>query len=164
MHRIRTKRALRRQSLATLNQVEAEFGPDAVWVGNDRKVETQYLFAEAADNFKAAANGTVSGDPGVVLNDNSAVAASAPVSASNVAADAMAISANSTGEGSTTIAQSPKASTPAAPCARHRQEPPSMNPSGVDARLRHQHAHSAGTQAPAHPHLPPAGEGVVFRA
>jgi hypothetical protein len=42
LHRVRVKRALRRETLATLARIDADFRPDAVWVGNDRKVETQY--------------------------------------------------------------------------------------------------------------------------
>lgn len=51
-HRIRIKRALRRESLATLKRVDAEFRPDSVWVGNDRKVETQYSLHLASLRLK----------------------------------------------------------------------------------------------------------------
>jgi hypothetical protein len=40
--RVRIKRDLRRQTLASLAALDAEFLPDEVWVGNDRKVETQF--------------------------------------------------------------------------------------------------------------------------
>lgn len=40
--RIQVKRALRKQSLATLRGVDEAFEPDSVWVANDRKVEMQY--------------------------------------------------------------------------------------------------------------------------
>jgi hypothetical protein len=42
LHRVRVKRALRRQTLAALARIDADFLPESVWVGNDRKVETQY--------------------------------------------------------------------------------------------------------------------------
>jgi hypothetical protein len=42
LHRVRVKRELRRQTLATLERIDAAFRPVAVWIGNDRKVETQY--------------------------------------------------------------------------------------------------------------------------
>ncbi|MFC4726583.1 hypothetical protein [Coralloluteibacterium thermophilus] len=41
VHRVRVKRALRDETLAAIRALDAEFLPDAVWVGNDRKVETQ---------------------------------------------------------------------------------------------------------------------------
>jgi len=40
--RVRVKRELRRQTLARLAALDAEFKPGEVWVGNDRKVETQF--------------------------------------------------------------------------------------------------------------------------
>jgi hypothetical protein len=40
--RIAVKRELRRETLAMLRELDARFQPDAVWVGNDKKVETQY--------------------------------------------------------------------------------------------------------------------------
>lgn len=42
LHRVRVKRDLRRQTLAMLAALDADFRPDTVWIGNDRKVETQY--------------------------------------------------------------------------------------------------------------------------
>lgn len=42
LHRVAVKRDLRRQTLATLQRIDQDFAPDSVWVGNDRKVETQY--------------------------------------------------------------------------------------------------------------------------
>lgn len=41
LHRARVKRALRGETLAAVRAQDAEFAPQAVWVGNDRKVETQ---------------------------------------------------------------------------------------------------------------------------
>ncbi len=40
--RVRIKRALRVQTLARIAALDREFLPQQVWVGNDRKVETQY--------------------------------------------------------------------------------------------------------------------------
>jgi len=40
--RVRVKRELRRQTLARLAALDAQFKPGEVWVGNDRKVETQF--------------------------------------------------------------------------------------------------------------------------
>lgn len=40
--RMRVKRALRRDTLQRLRTLDAGFAPGQVWVGNDRKVETQY--------------------------------------------------------------------------------------------------------------------------
>jgi hypothetical protein len=40
--RIAVKRDIRRETLAMLRELDARFEPDAVWVGNDKKVETQY--------------------------------------------------------------------------------------------------------------------------
>jgi hypothetical protein len=40
--RIAVKREIRRETLAVLRELDARFQPDAVWVGNDKKVETQY--------------------------------------------------------------------------------------------------------------------------
>ncbi|KFN49896.1 hypothetical protein [Arenimonas composti] len=42
LHRVRVKRELRRQTLAKLAAIDAALRPATVWVGNDRKVETQY--------------------------------------------------------------------------------------------------------------------------
>lgn len=42
LHRVRVKRELRRQTLARLAAIDAALRPGTVWVGNDRKVETQY--------------------------------------------------------------------------------------------------------------------------
>jgi hypothetical protein len=51
LRRMRVKRALRRQSLAALRRIDAEFAPDSVWVGNDRKVETQLALHLAAERL-----------------------------------------------------------------------------------------------------------------
>jgi len=40
--RVRVKRDLRQQTLARIAALDADFAPDQVWVGNDRKVETQF--------------------------------------------------------------------------------------------------------------------------
>lgn len=49
VHRIRVKRDLRRQTLADLRRIDAELLPEAVWVGNDRKVETQFALHLASE-------------------------------------------------------------------------------------------------------------------
>lgn len=49
VHRARVKRELRTQTLATLAAVDAALRPATVWVGNDRKVETQYALHLAAE-------------------------------------------------------------------------------------------------------------------
>lgn len=41
-HRVRVKRALRHDTLQRIAATDSEFAPGEVWVGNDRKVETQY--------------------------------------------------------------------------------------------------------------------------
>jgi len=40
--RIAVKRDIRRETMAMLRALDARFEPQAVWVGNDKKVETQY--------------------------------------------------------------------------------------------------------------------------
>jgi len=40
--RLAAKRDIRRETMAILRKLDASFEPDAVWVGNDKKVETQY--------------------------------------------------------------------------------------------------------------------------
>jgi hypothetical protein len=40
--RIAVKRDVRRETMALLREIDARFEPQAVWVGNDKKVETQY--------------------------------------------------------------------------------------------------------------------------
>jgi hypothetical protein len=40
--RIAVKRDIRRETMAMLRDIDARFEPHAVWVGNDKKVETQY--------------------------------------------------------------------------------------------------------------------------
>lgn len=42
VRRLAAKRDIRRETLALLRDIDARFEPDAVWVGNDKKVETQY--------------------------------------------------------------------------------------------------------------------------
>jgi hypothetical protein len=49
LHRVRVKRELRTQTLATLARIDADFQPGAVWIGNDRKVETQYALHLASE-------------------------------------------------------------------------------------------------------------------
>ena len=61
LRRIRVKRDLRQQTLATLRRIDGELAPDSVWVGNDRKVETQYALHLASQR--------VSGRPGRYLDD-----------------------------------------------------------------------------------------------
>lgn len=40
-HRVRVKRRLRRQTLEAIRAIEAAFAPGEIWLGNDRKPETQ---------------------------------------------------------------------------------------------------------------------------
>ena len=47
-HRVRVKRDLRRQTLAQLGRLDAEYQPHSIWLANDRKVETQYALQLAA--------------------------------------------------------------------------------------------------------------------
>jgi hypothetical protein len=47
--RIAVKRDIRRETLAILRGIDAGFEPDAVWVGNDKKVETQYALHLASE-------------------------------------------------------------------------------------------------------------------
>lgn len=42
VRRVRVKRALRGETLAAIAALDAEFRPGSIWLGNDRKVETQY--------------------------------------------------------------------------------------------------------------------------
>jgi hypothetical protein len=51
VHRVRVKRALRGQTLAALRELDANFAPDAVWTGNDRKVETQFALHLASERL-----------------------------------------------------------------------------------------------------------------
>ena len=53
-HRMRVKRALRRDTLARLAALDAQFAPEQVWVGNDRKVETQFALHLACTRAGAA--------------------------------------------------------------------------------------------------------------
>ncbi|MEO5596378.1 MAG: hypothetical protein ABIQ97_04465, partial [Lysobacteraceae bacterium] len=55
VHRIRTKRELRDETLATLRRIDTELQPDTVWVGNDRKVECQYALHLASTRIGARA-------------------------------------------------------------------------------------------------------------
>jgi len=59
--RIAIKRALRRETLARIAMHDAELAPVRVWVGNDRKVETQYALHLAAPRAL--------GRPGEYLDD-----------------------------------------------------------------------------------------------
>ena len=49
--RVAVKRAIRRETLAMLRELDARFEPDAVWVGNDKKVETQYALHLASQRL-----------------------------------------------------------------------------------------------------------------
>ncbi|HET6604016.1 MAG TPA: hypothetical protein VFG21_07360 [Xanthomonadaceae bacterium] len=49
LHRARVKRALRAQTLALMRAIDAGLAPGAVWVGNDRKVETQLALHLASE-------------------------------------------------------------------------------------------------------------------
>jgi hypothetical protein len=62
LRRVRVKRALRRETLAAIAAHDAEYQPDAVWLGNDRKVETQFAL-----HLTAARTGNAS--PGRYLDD-----------------------------------------------------------------------------------------------
>ena len=53
--RIAVKREIRRETLAMLRDIDARFEPDAVWVGNDKKVETQYALHLASTRAGARA-------------------------------------------------------------------------------------------------------------
>lgn len=55
--RVRVKRALRDETLAAIAAMDAEFTPDAVWLGNDRKVETQYAMHLCAQRTRDATPG-----------------------------------------------------------------------------------------------------------
>jgi hypothetical protein len=55
LHRIRVKRELRSQTLGVLKKIDDEFLPDAVWVGNDRKVECQYAMHLASERLRQRA-------------------------------------------------------------------------------------------------------------
>jgi hypothetical protein len=61
LHRIAVKRDLRRQTLAELRSLDGDFEPASVWVGNDRKVETQYALHLASQRGE--------GRPGRYLDD-----------------------------------------------------------------------------------------------
>lgn len=52
--RVRVKRQLRRQTLASIASWDATFRPTSVWVGNDRKVETQYALHLASTRMGRA--------------------------------------------------------------------------------------------------------------
>jgi hypothetical protein len=53
--RIAVKREIRRETMAMLRAIDARFEPDAVWVGNDKKVETQYALHLASERTGARA-------------------------------------------------------------------------------------------------------------
>ncbi len=59
--RVAVKRALRRETLARIASHDAELLPGRVWLGNDRKVETQFALHLAA--------GRAGGTPGEYLDD-----------------------------------------------------------------------------------------------
>jgi hypothetical protein len=61
LYRLRVKRDLHAQTLHTLAGIDREFLPDAVWVGNDRKVEAQYAMHLARERLGAR--------PGIYLDD-----------------------------------------------------------------------------------------------
>lgn len=48
VRRVRIKRGLRRETLAAIAALDREFQPEQLWLGNDRKVETQYALHLAA--------------------------------------------------------------------------------------------------------------------
>lgn len=51
VHRLRVKRELRQRTLDVLRHIDRDFLPDSVWVGNDRKVETQYALHLASERL-----------------------------------------------------------------------------------------------------------------
>lgn len=55
------KRALRRETLACIARHDAELAPTRIWLGNDRKVETQFALHRAAQR--------TNGKPGEYLDD-----------------------------------------------------------------------------------------------
>lgn len=55
--RVRVKRALRDETLAAIAAMDDEFQPNAVWLGNDRKVETQYAMYLCAQRARDAMPG-----------------------------------------------------------------------------------------------------------
>ena len=55
VHRLRVKRELRQRTLEVLRSIDRDFLPDSVWVGNDRKVETQYALHLASERLRARA-------------------------------------------------------------------------------------------------------------
>ncbi len=62
LRRVQVKRALRRETLAAIAALDADYQPDTVWLGNDRKVETQFAL-----HLAAARTGSTS--PGRYLDD-----------------------------------------------------------------------------------------------
>lgn len=59
--RVAIKRRLRRETLQRINAIDAELAPTRVWLGNDRKVETQYALMLTAQRGDAT--------PGEYLDD-----------------------------------------------------------------------------------------------
>lgn len=55
LHRGQVKRDLRRDTLAALRALDVELAPEQVWLGNDRKVETQLLLHRASTRRGTAA-------------------------------------------------------------------------------------------------------------
>jgi hypothetical protein len=55
LRRIAVKRDIRHDTFAVLRELDAHFQPDAVWVGNDKKVETQYALHLASRRTGARA-------------------------------------------------------------------------------------------------------------
>lgn len=54
LHRVRVKRRLRRQTLETIRSMDAEFRPGEIWLGNDRKPETQLAMHLAGERMGQA--------------------------------------------------------------------------------------------------------------
>jgi hypothetical protein len=52
LHRLRVKRALRRQTLTEIEKIDASLRPDEVWLGNDRKPETQLALHRASQRAR----------------------------------------------------------------------------------------------------------------
>jgi hypothetical protein len=55
VRRIASRRAVRRDALAALSELDARFEPDAVWVGDDSKVESQYALHLASQRLGSKA-------------------------------------------------------------------------------------------------------------
>ena len=55
LRRIQVKRELHAQTMAALAEIDLEFRPKAVWVGNDRKLECQYAMHLAGERLQRRA-------------------------------------------------------------------------------------------------------------